>query len=135
MKFVKISQKELEEIHRLYESVMSQACSGLFLREGAVYGQEIAEVSVKNREIYFETAKKLLIARGWVEDIEFEKTKVVAKGSIEVMKSNSPTCHRLRGIIRQVYEVYNGYRLHCVEEECESTGKDKCVFKLEEVRI
>ena len=36
MKFVKLSQSEFEEIRKLYEGVMSQACYGLFFREGMI---------------------------------------------------------------------------------------------------
>lgn len=133
MKFVKISQAELEKIRELYEGVMSHACHGLFFREGSVLGAEIASLADQNRRTFFETAEKLLIARGWVEKVVFKENSVTTNGSIEVSKGETVTCHRLRGILRQLYETYYKSRVHCVEVECESTGSDKCLFKIEPI--
>ena len=54
----------------------------------------------------------------------------IVKGSIEASRGDQPTCHRLRGILRKLYEVYMDKKIYCQEVECESTGKDRCVFKI-----
>jgi len=132
MKFVKISQPEFESLRKLYEGVMSYACHGLFFREGNELGAQIASL-VKEDEDFFETTRKLLVGRGWVEDIEFGEGEVRAKGSVEVSKGNEmETCHRLRGIISKLYEIHKKEKVRFTEVECESTGSDKCLFKMEE---
>jgi len=133
MKFVRISQAELVKIKELYEGVMSHACHGLFFREGAIFGTEIANEAMKDRGNYFQIVAMLIKNRGWVDNITFKDNEVIVNGSIEVTPSEIPTCHRLRGLICQVYESYYNTKVHCVEVECESTGKDKCVFKIESI--
>ena len=53
MRFVRISQTEMEKIRRLYESVMSKASHGLFYREGNTFGREIVKMAGENSENYF----------------------------------------------------------------------------------
>jgi predicted hydrocarbon binding protein len=135
MKFVKLSQSEFEEIRKLYEGVMSQACYGLFFREGMILGEEMGKIASQEPEKFFEICANLLRARGWVDNIVFQETTAVAEGSIEVgTQADSATCHRLRGIVRRIYEVQSHRRLHCEEIECVSKGDKHCVFKLEQVR-
>ena len=131
MRYAKISKMEFMKMRKLYESVMSNACNGLFFSEGKVFGEEIAEVAELDKENYFESVKKELIDRGWIEDISFEGDIITVKGSIEVANGEQPTCHRLRGILRHLYEVYKNERGYCVEKKCESLGDDNCVFKIE----
>ena len=132
MKFIKISQVELLRIKELYEGVMSHACHGLFFREGSVLGKDIVNAALKDKTSYFQNVETLLKARGWCDEAKFEEGAVYIKGSIEAgTKSDLPTCHRLRGIIREVYEGYYGGKVHCVETECESQGKPQCMFKTE----
>ena len=133
MRYVKISQKELEEQRKLYESVMSNACHGLFFREGIVFGPELSAAAMEDRGTYFEKIKEALVERGWVEDIMFKGSEITALGSIEVSSGQEPTCHRLRGIIRHIYEAFNNERLYCSEIQCASTGGDACVFKIEPI--
>jgi predicted hydrocarbon binding protein len=133
MRFVKISQKELEEQRKLYESVMSNACHGLFFREGIVFGPELTAESIKDRDNYFENVKKGLVERGWLEDITFDGNNITVKGSIEVSPGGELTCHRLRGILRHIFETYNNERLYCAETECASAGGEQCVFKIETI--
>ena len=135
MKFVKLSQSEFEEIRKLYEGVMSQACYGLFFREGMILGDEISKIALQEPEKYFEICANLLRARGWVDNIVFEESTAVAEGSIEVstQANGNATCHRLRGIVRKVYEAQMHRRLHCEEIECMSRGDKRCVFKVESV--
>lgn len=132
MRFVKLSQKEFQEIRKLYESVMSQACCGLFYREGMILGEEITKIAKQEADDYLEICSKLLRARGWIEDIKFESDIVYVTGSIEAGESDNPTCHRLRGIIQKIVEGYSHARKHCEEIECVSKGDKQCVFKLEE---
>jgi len=131
MKFVKLSQSEFEEIRKLYEGVMSQACYGLFFREGMILGEEMAKIAMQEQEKYFEICANLLRARGWVDNIIFQESTAVAEGSIEASQADGPTCHRLRGIVRKVYEANTHRKLHCEEIECVSKGDKHCVFKVE----
>jgi predicted hydrocarbon binding protein len=134
MRYAKISKDEFIKMRKLYESVMSNACNGLFFSEGRVFGEEIADTAEEDRDNFFEVAKKELIDRGWLEDITFEDNTITVKGSIEVVESDQPTCHRLRGILRHLFEVYRNERGYCVEKKCESTGDDNCVFLIEPMK-
>lgn len=131
MKFVKLSQSEYEEIRKLYEGVMSQACYGLFFREGMILGDEISKIAMQEPDKYLEICANLLRARGWVDNIVFEESDAVAEGSIEACQSDVPTCHRLRGIVKRIYESKDHRRLHCEEVECVSKGDKHCVFRVE----
>jgi predicted hydrocarbon binding protein len=133
MRQVKLDQEELHQIKELYEGVMSHACHGLFFKEGSVLGVAMAEHALKDRAHYFERAAAELKERGWVEEVTFSDHEVIAKGSIEVSPSDIPTCHRLRGILREFYERFKGGRVRCTEEMCASTGHPDCRFHVEEV--
>jgi predicted hydrocarbon binding protein len=115
MKFVKLSQSEFEEIRKLYEGVMSQACHGLFFREGMILGEEISKIAMQEPDEYYDISANLL-------------------SSIEsCAQSDVPTCNRLRGIIKRLYEVKTHKRLHCDEIECVSKGDKHCVFRIQQV--
>ncbi|MEM3852466.1 MAG: 4-vinyl reductase [Methanomassiliicoccales archaeon] len=131
MKFVKISQSEIGNIRSLYEGVMASASHGLFYREGMLTGSEIIKLA-KNEENddILETARKLLLARGWADSIEFDNHKIIVKGSIEVGSSSEPTCHRLRGVFKRLFEALEQKKMFCEELECESAGAGQCVFEL-----
>jgi predicted hydrocarbon binding protein len=131
VRYIKISQDELIAIRKLYESMMSSACHGLFFREGRIIGNEISVLAMENEEKFFEKAGEELKSRGWVKEIEFNDKNVVVKGSVEAAESPEPTCHRLRGIIRHLYEVNQKGRMHCIEEKCEGMGDQNCIFKIE----
>jgi predicted hydrocarbon binding protein len=131
MREVKIHQEALFKVRELYESVMAAACHGLFAREGAIVGSEIATQALKDKEHYFQKAEELLKAYGWVEDVEFGTDRIVVKGSIEAGNGGAPSCHRLRGMLRELYERKSSTRLNCLEEECVSNGKDSCVFRIQ----
>ena len=49
-RLVKISQEELDSVRKLYESVMSYACHGLFFREGMVLADEIVKGLPANQD-------------------------------------------------------------------------------------
>ena len=132
MKFVKFSQAEFEEIRKLYEGVMAQACHGLFFREGMILGDEISKIAMQEPEKYFEICANLLRAKGWVDNIVFQESSAVVEGSFEIANSSDEaTCHRLRGMIRKMYEGQLRKRVHCEEVECASRGDSRCVFKIE----
>jgi predicted hydrocarbon binding protein len=133
MRYVKIDQAELRQILELYEGVMSHACHGLFFKEGSVIGTDMAEEALKDRTQFFERASALLKERGWVEEVKFSDAEAIVKGSIEVGPSDIPTCHRLRGILREFYERFKGGRVKCTEEMCASTGQPECRFRIEEM--
>ncbi|HTT26644.1 MAG TPA: V4R domain-containing protein [Thermoplasmata archaeon] len=133
MRYVKLNQSELHRIKDLYEGVMSHACHGLFFKEGSVVGQDMVEEALKDRAHFYQRAGEILKDRGWIEEITFRDREVVVKGSIEVGQSDIPTCHRLRGILREFYERFKGSRVQCTEEVCASTGQAECRFRLEEI--
>lgn len=132
MKFVKLSDKELQEIAKFYEGVMAMAYEGLYYREGKVIGEIIREMVPQKKDV-LDKASKLIQARGWVDDITFEEDKVIVKGSIEVSQgSDAPTCHRLRGILATFYEAETGEFVDVKEIKCGSKGDEWCEFKMEE---
>ena len=133
MRSVKIDQAELRQIKELYEGVMSHACHGLFFKEGSVIGSAMADEALKDKAHYFDRVAQQLQERGWIEEITFNDREVVAKGSIEVSPSDIPTCHRLRGMLREFYERFKGGRVKCTEEMCASTGHPDCRFRIEEL--
>ncbi|MFQ5871309.1 MAG: V4R domain-containing protein, partial [Candidatus Geothermarchaeales archaeon] len=131
MRFVKISQPEIEAVRKLYESVMSYACHGLFFREGLSLGADIAEMASKSGD-YFESCRRILIGRGWVEDVSFGDGEVRVKDSIEASPgTGTETCHRLKGIISKIYESEQVRRLKFTEQKCVSKGDSECVFRIE----
>ena len=127
---VMISQEELKDIRELYEGVMSNASHGLFFKEGSIIGIGIASIASRDRATYFETCRRVLREKNWVKEADFGTDTVVVQGSIEASRGESPTCHRLRGILRKIYEVYMDKKIYCQETECESTGRDRCQFKI-----
>ena len=134
MRFVRISQKELEDLRHLYESVMSHASHGLFYREGETIGRELVGMADSNSETFLETASRLIKGRGWVEELVFSETRVIAKGSIEGSPGTSEaTCHRLRGMIHVIMEKHTGKKLLCLEDKCLSLGDNQCEFILREM--
>ena len=133
MRFVKISQPEMSSMLKLYESVMSTACHGLLHREGEVVAESLAAMCVGPNDM-LEYARKLLIARGWVEEISFGEREARAHGSIEVAEgTGSETCFRLRGIISKLYEKRYKSSFGFREVECLSKGDSVCVFRSEAV--
>lgn len=133
MRFIRISQRELEDIRRLYESVMSKASHGLFYREGVTMGKQISDMASEDMDKYLETAGRLIKGRGWVEDIRFNGSSVKAMGSIEATKASEPTCHKLRGMIYSVVEKVSERKFICLEEQCISIGDPYCEFIVREM--
>ncbi len=132
MRFVKISQPEIEAVRRFYESVISYASHGLFFHEGLSLGRDIAEIASKAEE-YYDACRRVLIERGWVEDVALGESEVKASGSIEVASGNGQeTCHRLRGILSTLYERERGGRARFREAKCVSKGASECIFTLED---
>lgn len=131
MRYVKVSQEEFASVRKLYESVMAYACHGLFFREGQSLAEGIAR-EVEAGEELLSGARRALIARGWVENVELGSDSVKASGSIEVSPgSESETCHRLRGVLTRLYEMQTKGRVKVTETACESTGGGNCVFSVE----
>ncbi len=132
MRYVKLNHEDLRKVMELYEGVMSHACHGLFFKEGSVLGSDLAAEALKDRPHYFERAGQILKDRGWVEGVSFKDGEAVVTGSIEVVPSDIPTCHRLRGILREFYERFKGSRVKCTEESCASVGQSECRFRIED---
>ena len=131
MRFVKISQTELSSILRLYEGVMSYACHGLFYREGEALADQLAELC-KGPDDLMDSARKILIARGWIEGMTINDGEVRVRGSVEVSEgSESATCHRLRGILSRLITIKEDKDIRYAEVECQSTGNPECVFRKE----
>ena len=134
MRFIRISQEELDKIRTLYESVMSHASHGLFYREGEALGKEIVKMASEDKEHFLETAGRLIKGRGWVEDIAFMEKRVIINGSFEAKVGlEDPTCHRLRGMIHAILEEHTGKKLVCLEEKCVSVGDPVCEIIVKEM--
>jgi len=132
MKFVKISQSEIGNIRALYEGVMASASHGLFYREGMLTGSEIVRIARDEDGDLLNTASRLLIARGWADEVRFSDDRIEVRGSIEAGSSDQPTCHRLRGVFKRLYEARGQKPVLCTEEQCVSSGHDSCVFVISE---
>ncbi len=130
-RLVRISQEELDSVRKLYESVMSYACHGLFFREGMVLADEMVRSLPANQDP-LAAARQMLLDRGWAEDVTFTDTGARVRGSIEVSHgSGMETCHRIRGILSKVLEAKTKQRVRLNEVECVSTGAKECVFQRE----
>ncbi|MCK4718113.1 MAG: hypothetical protein KAT70_05535 [Thermoplasmata archaeon] len=135
MRFVKITSEELKGIRDVYEGIMSYASHGLFFREGCVIGESIGKIAKEHAEDYFKVAGEVLKARGWVEDVEFHYRTAVVHGSVESFSNNTPTCHRMRGIMKRIYEIKTDRMFGCKEAECLAIGAKQCTFVLEESKV
>src|SRR5438093_1250428 len=82
VRYVRVSQNEFASVRKLYESVMSYACHGLFFREGVALADEIVH-EIEAGEDLLSTARKMLISRGWVEDIMFTETGARVRGCLD----------------------------------------------------
>lgn len=130
-RLVKISQEELDSVRKLYESVMSYACHGLFFREGMVLADEIVKGLPSNQDP-LAAGRQMILDRGWAEDVLFTDSGARVRGSIEVSPgSDMETCHRIRGILSKVLEAKTKQRVRLSEVECVSTGAKECVFERE----
>ena len=131
MRYVRISQDEFASVRKLYESVMAYACHGLFFREGQSIADGIAKELERGEDV-LTGGRRVLIARGWIEDIQFSPGQARVRGSIEVSPgSEAETCHRLRGVLARLHELKSKGRVKLAEAECESTGSPQCVFRVE----
>lgn len=118
-------------MRKLYESVMSYACHGLFFREGMVLADEMLKAN-GSEEDPLALVKRLLVERGWVEDVLFTETGARVQGSVEAVPgAPTETCHRLRGILSKALEAKAKQRVRLNEVECVSTGRRECVFEPE----
>jgi len=130
-RFVKVSQQELDSIRKLYESVMSYACHGLFFREGMVLAEEVTK-NLALGDDPLEFGRKVILERGWAEEVSFTDSGARVRGSIEAMPGGDvETCHRLRGILSKLLEAKTKHRVRLAEVECVSTGGRECVFERE----
>jgi len=132
VRFVKVSQEELDSVRKLYESVMSYACHGLFFREGMVLAEEVTK-TLPLGEDPLDAGTKLILERGWAEEVSFTDSGARVRGSIEAMPgADMETCHRLRGLLSKLLEAKTKQRVRLAEVECISTGGRECVFEREE---
>src|SRR5438093_12779192 len=132
VRYVRVSQNEFASVRKLYESVMSYACHGLFFREGVALADDLVR-EVEKGEDLLPAVRTILISRGWVEDVEFTDRGARVRGSIEASPgSEAETCHRLRGILSRLTEIATKRRSRLSEVEGASTGARECVFSQEE---
>ena len=118
-------------MRKLYESVMSYACHGLFFREGMVLADEVVKGLGPGQDP-LAAGREMILDRGWAEDVLFTDAGARVRGSIEVSPgSEMETCHRLRGILSKMLEVKAKQRVRLNEVECVSTGAKECVFERE----
>src|SRR2546426_9519595 len=83
---------------------MSYACHGLFFREGLTLADEIVR-EVEEGEDVLSSARKIRIARAWVEDVQFTDGGARVRASIESSAGGeAETCHPLRGILSRLLE-------------------------------
>ena len=119
-------------MRKLYESVMSYACHGLFFREGMVLAEEVTK-TLPLGEDPLDAGTKLILDRGWAEEVSFTDSGARVRGSIEAMPgADMETCHRLRGLLSKLLEAKTKQRVRLAEVECISTGGRECVFEREE---
>ena len=131
MRFVKISREEMGRSAKLYEGVMAQACQGLYFREGQIIGEELSKLAARDGDDFFTVVGKLVVGRGWADEAKFDQRRATFKGSIEASAGVAEGCHRLRGIVKAIYEAKVNRNLTIVEEECEGQGGKNCVFAIE----
>ena len=133
MRFVKVSQIEITKIRNLYEGVMSYASHGLFYREGLYLGEEMSKIAEKTPDEFIHVISNVLVGRGWVDSIDFENDRIIVKGCIEITEddgSGLETCHRMRGILSKILEIFMQQKIKIIEIECQSLGSEHCVFKI-----
>lgn len=131
-RFVKISQEELASVRRLYESVMSYACHGLFFREGMALADDILKAFPASADPLV-AGRSAIVERGWAEDVLFTDKGVRVRGSIEAIPgSEAETCHRLRGLLSKLLEAKLKRRVRLQEVECVGSGARECAFEPEE---
>lgn len=129
---MKISEEELDSVRRLYESVMSYACHGLFFREGMALADELIKGAGEGKDPLVE-GRAAIVERGWAEDVMFADANARVRGSIEAAPGGDmETCHRVRGILSRLLEMKLKRRVRLHEIECVSTGGRECRFEPEE---
>jgi len=115
----------------LYEGVMAHACQGLYFREGQITGEELAKLAARDGDDYFAVIGTLVVGRGWADEAQFDAKRATFKGSMEASAGVVDGCHRLRGIVKAIYEGKMNRNLTIVEIECEGQGGKNCVFSIE----
>ena len=113
---------------------MSYASHGLFYREGLYLGEEMSKIAEKTPDEFIHVISNVLVGRGWVDSIVFENDRIVVRGCIEVTEDDGTglqTCHRMRGILSKIIEIFMQQKVKIIETECESLGHECCVFKIQ----
>ena len=88
-----------------------------------------------NTEDPLDAGTKLILERGWAEEVSFTDSGARVRGSIEAMPgADMETCHRLRGLLSKLLEAKTKQRVRLAEVECISTGGRECVFERTETR-
>src|SRR2546427_4454281 len=101
---------------------MSYACHGLFFREGMVLAEEVTKTLALGEDP-LDVGKKVILERGWAEEVAFTDSGARVRGSIEAVPGGDvETCHRLRGILSKVLEAKTRHPGRLAEVECVSTG-------------
>jgi predicted hydrocarbon binding protein len=129
MRYILISEEELNQIKDLYEGVLSHAAQGLFYREGILIGNSISRETGSGPD-RLSAAMKEITRRRWATSMTLDSDagKVTVNGSAEVCSCEEPTCHRMRGILSALFERQLCKKVLCREVECRSTGAKNCIF-------
>jgi predicted hydrocarbon binding protein len=129
MRYVMLSEDEVQEIKKLHESLLSKSSHGLFHSVGKILGESIIK-EITDDAKFFDEAARILKERKIVEEVSFDSGKVTARGCIEIKDSDSPTCDVMRGIIVALYRAHLCKTIYCEETACESNGADRCIFEI-----
>ncbi len=136
MKFVKLSQEDIENISHFYQNMIGDAREILLYIWGKAGGDKMSELIEEGEEDSLKRAKNLMEGRGWGEEIELEEDLVTAKGSIEVDKTlEMPSCNLLRGMICGLYEGVRGGLIEVKEVKCQSLDHEHCEFEIKEKKF
>src|SRR2546428_6736154 len=101
---------------------MSYACHGLFFREGMVLAEEVKKTLALGEDP-LDVGKKVILERGWAEEVAFTDSGARVRGSIEAVPGGDvETCHRLRGILSKLLEAKTKHRVRLAEVEGVGTG-------------
>src|SRR2546427_13154919 len=101
---------------------MSYACHGLFFREGMVLAEEVTKTLALGEDP-LDVGKKVILERGWAEEVAFTDSGARVRGSIEAVPGGDvETCHRLRGILSQLLGAETRHRGRVAGGEGVGTG-------------
>src|SRR2546422_7412755 len=107
---------------------MSYACHGLFFREGMVLAEEVTK-NLALGDDPLEFGRKVILERGWAEEVSFTDSGARGRGSIEAMPGGAvEPGHRLRGLLPKLLESKTNHRVRLAQVQRVSTDGRECAF-------